>query len=147
MQNAAVTTTGSVYTFVDIPDYRRATFALTDIDVFAPSGTPAMKDSLADLLLAPPTARREFDRRERATAFVRFYEGPDGPPVTVFLTTRIVDDRNRKRYGQDASIASSEFSRTHTAHYLVELPLSDLESGAYLLTIRLDTFRLDKPSE
>lgn len=130
---------GSVYTFVDVPDFSHAAFAMSDIAIFAPAGARGMSDRLEDVLPAPPTARREFSRGETATAFVRFYEGTEAPPASVFLTTRILDARDRKRYGQDTSIASTAFSRGAAADYAVDLPLADLEPGEYLLIIEAKT--------
>lgn len=126
---------GSVYTFVDIPDYPAASFVMGDIGIFAPQGMPAMKENLADILPVPPTARREFGRGEPATAFMRFYQGFGAPPVSVFLKAQILDERNRKRFGQDGSIPSSTFSNGSTADYIVDLPLPELERGEYLLTV------------
>ena len=66
---------------------------------------------------------------------MRFYQGVGAPPVSVFLKTQILDERNRKRFGQDTSIPSSTFSNNATSDYVIDLPLSDLEPGEYLLTI------------
>jgi len=135
VQNLARHQTGSVYTFVDVPDFSGRPFVMSDIGVYAPGTAPATADDLTDVLLAPATARREFDRHDRPTAFLRLYQGLGGPPASVFLKTTIVDARNRQRYGQDATIASSSFTNGGSTDYVINLPFQDLEAGAYLLTV------------
>ena len=134
VHNMATGGTGSVYTFVDVPDYRRTPFALSDIQIYLPSASPAMAGELSDVLLAPVTARRTFDHDQRATAFVRLYQAP-GAPVRVFLSTSIVDDRNRRRYGQEGSIEAARFTTAGATDYVVDLPTGELEPGEYLLTV------------
>jgi VWFA-related protein len=126
--------TGSVYAYVDVPDYARLAYAMSDVAIFVASARTAMSESLADILLAPPTGRREFARDEHATAFLRFYQML-GAPSPVSVSTRIVDEHDRRRYSQSATIAASEFRATHGADYTAGLPIADLESGSYLLTV------------
>lgn len=127
--------TGSVYTFVDIPDYLHETFVMGEVGVYASRMRAAAAEAMNDLLPAPATARRLFGRDETATAFVRFYQGFGGPPASIFLKAQVIDERNRKRYGQEGSIPSSSFSGGATADYMIDLPLQDLERGEYLLSI------------
>jgi VWFA-related protein len=129
--------TGSVYTFVDIPNYAKLAFAVSDVGVYAPAGTPAAGDNLSDVLPAPASARREFARGDRATVFLRLSQSADHPPFQVWITTRLIDEHGRRGFGQETSIASAEFSATRTADYVVDLPLADLASGAYLLTMEM----------
>ena len=127
--------TGSVYTYVDVPDYRKTRFTLGQIEMYLPNVSPAMAGGLSDVLLAPASARRTFEHGERATAFVRLYQASSALPVRVFLSSSIVDERNRKRYGQAASIEASAFAPDGSTDYVVDLPLADLEAGDYLLSI------------
>jgi VWFA-related protein len=139
LHNATRHQTGSVYTYVTVPDYKRLPFTLTDIAVYAPVGTPVMKEGLADVLVAPSTARREFDRHERAAAFLRIYEGASGPPLPVALTARIVDESDRRIFDQQTAFAVADLSANRTADYEVDLPLSELAAGAYLFTVEART--------
>lgn len=128
--------TGSVYTSIDVPDFRKARFAVGDVEIYVPPGSPAMAESLSDVLPAPPTARRVFDRGEHATAFLPVYQA--SPPAPVAISTRIVDEHNRQQYGQETSIDVSSF-KAGRADYTADLPLVDLASGSYLLTIEAKT--------
>ncbi len=127
--------TGSVYAFVTVPDYHKARFTLGDVELFTPSVSPAMVGNLAGVLPAPPTAVRTFTRQDRATAFVRLSQRLGRTPDRVFVSASVIDDRDRKRYGQDVSMEAASFEATGTADYAVDLPLADLEPGAYLLRI------------
>jgi hypothetical protein len=133
--NPARHQTGSVYTFVDVPDFTNMAYAMSDVSVFAPASRPAISANLADVLLAPPTARREFDKGEHATAFLRFYQML-GAPTPVTVSMRIVDAQDRRRFSQDATIDSAAFKSNRSADYVIDLPIADLEPGAYLLTIQ-----------
>lgn len=135
LRNTARHQTGSVFVFVDVPDYRKSGLALTQVALYAPMGRPAMKDSLADVLLAPSTARREFDRRERVSAFLRVYEGASGPLTSVTLSSRIVDESDRRKFEQQAALPAAEFQGARMADYAVDLPLAELGAGSFLLTI------------
>jgi hypothetical protein len=135
LTNAARQQSGSVHAFVDVPTFGSAPLDLSEINVYAPVGVPAMKDSLTDVLPAPPTARRDFERGERATAFLRIYEGLGRPPAPVALSAAIVDEHNRRRFGQDMSLSPEGSNGVRTVDYAIDLPLADLEPGPYLLTI------------
>jgi VWFA-related protein len=129
--------TGSVYTFVDIPNYANLPFAVSDVAVYAPKGPPAAGDNLADVLRAPPSARREFARGDRATVFLRLYQRADRQPVPVSITTRLIDEHDRQRFGLETTIATSDFDATRAADYALDLPLAEAESGSYLLRMDL----------
>jgi VWFA-related protein len=135
LHNTSRRQTGSVYTFVTVPDYKKVSFTLSDIGVYAPIGTTAMHEGLADVLPAPSTARREFDRHERAAAFLRIYEGASGPLVPVALTARIVDESDRRIFDQQTSVAVADFSANRIADYEVDLPLPELAPGSYLFSV------------
>ena len=129
--------TGSVYTFVDIPNFATRPFAVSEVAVYAPMGALTTGGNLVAVLPAPVTARREFARGEPATVFLRLYQGANHELVPVSITTRLIDEHDRKRFGLETSIARSEFDPTRTADYVVDLPLADLESGPYLLTMEM----------
>ena len=126
--------TGSVFTYVDVPDFQNAPFAMGDLALYTPAGARALSADLAGVLLAPPTARRDLDRGDRATAFLRLYQMSEAAPVAVALSARIVDGQDRRRYGQDTVLEHAAF-RDGFADYVVDLPLADLEPGAYLLAV------------
>jgi VWFA-related protein len=125
--------TGSVQLFVDVPAFDRLRFTVSDIGVYAPAGPPAMKDTLADLVPAPPTARRMFERGERVTAFIRLYQRDEGLPHDVAVAVRLVDQHDQEVFAERGGIDATKFWATKMADFVLRLPLTDLDSGPYLL--------------
>jgi hypothetical protein len=88
-----------------------------------------------------PIARRDFDRQEHVTAFISGYHVNGALPAPIEIVSRIIDDRDRKRFEQKASLSAADFDASHRAFYTLELPLAKLEPGPYALMV--DT-RADK---
>lgn len=124
---------GSVHAWVDVPAIRKTPFGWSEIGL-STRARPATKDNVAELVPAPPIARRDFDRTEPVLAFISGYHVSGAVPVPLEIVTRVVDDRNRKRSEQRASL-SAAFDGTPVAFYELDLPISALEPGAYLLTM------------
>jgi VWFA-related protein len=131
-ENVTRGTSGSVYTYVDVPDFARAALSLSGV-VF---GTGASKASslLGDLLPLTPTARREFGVTEHITAFVRVYQGGAAAPA-VMLTVRILNDQNQAVFEQRGPVFDNQTAAPRSADHEVALPLAQLTAGEYLLRI------------
>ncbi len=131
-ENAAHGLRGSVYTYVDVPDFARAPLSLSGIVLGASAAKPG--NVLGDLLPLTPTAQRQFVSSRRITAFVRVYDtaAQEQPPVT--MAARIVNIHNIVRFRQTASLRTGG-SEPRSADYLLDLPLSTLAAGDYLLTV------------
>ena len=131
-ENAAHGLRGSVYTYVDVPDFARAPLSLSGIVIGASAAKPG--NVLGDLLPLTPTAQRQFVSSRRITAFVRVYDtaAQEQPPVT--MAARIVNIHNIVRFRQTASLRTGG-SEPRSADYLLDLPLSTLAAGGYLLTV------------
>jgi hypothetical protein len=131
VEDAAHDLRGSVYTYVDVPDFAGAPLSLSGIVL----GTTATKPSneLGDLLPVTPTAQRQFGRSRQITAFVRVHDSvAQAQPVTV--AARILDVHDVVRFHQTAGLPVGG-SKPRTADYLLELPLSALAAGDYLLAV------------
>jgi hypothetical protein len=134
--DASVNQRGSVYTYVDVPDFAQQPLSLSGIVLGAAAGPlAAPKDAFASLLPLVPTARRTFSSTDRVTAFVRVYEASKKPAMPATLVTRIVDANDNVASNETVTIAAERFDDTHAADHRIELPLSALAKGEYLLTI------------
>jgi VWFA-related protein len=130
-EDAANDLRGSVYTYVDVPDFARAPLSLSGIILGARAAKPG--NVLGDLLPVAPTAQRQFASSRRITAFVRVYAAAqEQPPVTV--AARIVDISNVVRFHETANLRAGG-SAPRSADYLLDLPLPTLAAGDYLLTV------------
>jgi VWFA-related protein len=134
--DASVNQRGSVYTFVDVPDFAQQPLSLSGIVLGAtPGPLSAPEDAFANLLPIVPTARRTFTAADRATVFVRVYEASKKPPLAATLTTRIVDTNDGVVSTETVTIAADRFKDARVADHRIELPLSTLAKGQYLLTV------------
>ena len=125
--------TGSVYTYVEVPDFNTEPITLSGIVLGTRSA--ASIGRFADLFPLEPTARRQFGTAERMTAFVRVYQSAKDPAVVVTVLTRIVDTSNRSVYEASTRLFESDRGAKHSADYSVDLPLASLTTGQYVLTM------------
>jgi len=129
--------TGSVFTDVDVPDFRKDAVSLSGVVLGDPAdpGAEPNDAELGALVPVRPTVRRTFARDERVTAFVRVYQGGTRSPVPVALAVRIVDATDTAVLGATETLAPDRFDASRAAEHRVALPLSRLPAGPYLLTL------------
>lgn len=130
---------GSVFTFVDVPDFLNARFTVSGVSVSAHPAVPAAPQGLfADLMPADPTVRREFARSDEATAFMRMQQAA-AAPADVTVLSRILDGAGRVVLEDTRSFAAAEFTGGRGVDYQLTLPLERLETDDYLLAIQATT--------
>jgi hypothetical protein len=134
--DASVNQRGSVYTYVEVPDFSQQPLSLSGIVVGAAAGPlSAPKDALAGVLPLLPTARRTFVAGDKVTAFLRVYEAAKKPPIPATVVTRIFDANDSVVSNASATIAADRFATARSVDHQIELPLSTLARGEYLLTV------------
>jgi VWFA-related protein len=127
---------GSVYTFVDVPEFTRQPLSLSGIAVAAsPARAAAPPDAFAGLLPIVPTAQRQFGKSDTATAFVRVYQRRKDAGGPVNVTARVIDASDRPVFEDAATLPAERFSSDRAADYRLQLPVERLAAGEYLLTI------------
>jgi VWFA-related protein len=115
----------SVYGFVEVPRFDEDPLTLSGIALAArPAAMSGPKGALDAVLPLVPTARREFSVTDEVTAFLRVYHGQDKPASTT-LVARLVDSGGQ--------IIREERITEATSEYQMDVPVSSLESGEYLL--------------
>jgi VWFA-related protein len=136
LEDASRTRTGSVYTYVDVPNFAKEPLSLSGVVVDArPSVGAAPSVGFADLLPVTPRARRTFARSDEVRVFLRAYQGRTRGLSSVSFSTRIVDDANRPVFQQTTPVRAAEFGADHTADYELDVPVERLRPGEFLLTI------------
>jgi hypothetical protein len=129
-------TAGSVYGYVDVPDFGRQRISLSGV-VLGRRGRAALPaDALADVLPTVPTAERAFASSDRVTGFVRVYQQRASRSVAATLTASVLDASDRALAKQTTSFDAGRFEPARSADYHFDLPLAKLAPGDYLL--RLD---------
>jgi hypothetical protein len=126
---------GSVFTFVDVPNFSRDDLTLTGVAIGTSPATPvAPADLLKDLMPILPTARRTFARAEQVSAFVRVQQGGSrSDPVTI--VGRVVDTAGRVVRDDTRTFVPDRFATSRSADYQLDLRVADLTPGDYLLSI------------
>ena len=79
---------------------------------------------------------REFATANRASAFVRVYQGGKDPLAPVGMTVHIVDGSGATVFETASTLGPEMFQAARAADYRIDLPLTRLERGLHLLTIQ-----------
>ena len=139
---ASLSTSGSLYHEVEVPDFDRERLSLSGIVLTAPMGPPsAPREGLKGLLPVKPTTRRQFSGAEQASAFFRIYQGGKAALTTVALRVRIANERDELVMDRTTDVAAETFDAQRTADINIALPLARLSKGNYLLTVEAGEVR------
>ena len=134
--SVAVGKTGSVYTEVVVPDLAKDPLALSGVVLSATPGVAAApKDAFEALLPIIPTSQREFYRSDRVTAFLRVYQGGKATLAPVALKLSILDEQNATVFDAPQALTADQFKTDRASDARVDLPLTKLARGEYLLMI------------
>ncbi len=133
---------GSVYYDLTVPDFTKAQLSSSGVvlDV-RPPAVSAPTGALTPLLPFDPTARRAFGSGEQVTALLRIYQRGRKDALPVRVTARILDREGSGVWSNAKDVARELFAAAGEADYRVELPVSTLAPGQYLLEIAADDGR------
>jgi hypothetical protein len=127
---------GSVFAYVDVPEFSKDRLTLSGVSItVSPAALGVPADRLDDLTPGTPTGLRTFARTDTATAALRLHQADS--PADVTLLTRIVDTTGRVVFEETQPVVFRvEDSAARVADYQVALPLARLAPGEYLLAIQ-----------
>ena len=132
----ALSTSGSLYYDVDVPDFSQARVSLSGV-VF--SANPAMplgqQEGLKNVIPVVPTTQREFGGQDKASAFVRVYQGGKDPLNDVPLRIQLRNQEDVMVLDRRDTVPASSFGTSRSADINLALPVQRLAPGEYLLTI------------
>ncbi|MDQ3418176.1 MAG: VWA domain-containing protein [Acidobacteriota bacterium] len=129
-------TSGSVYYDVDVPDISKAALSLSPIVLsVSPGPLVAPRDALTGVLPVLPTTRRTFSAGDAPAAFVRVYQGGKSDIGPITLRLLLQDQAGRPVMERSQDLPAATFRSARSADVRVELPVAQLASGPYLLTI------------
>lgn len=131
--------TGSVYSDVVVPDFRKAPLTVSGVLMqMEPGVTSLPRDGLPGVAPFRPTATRDFDRDQEAVVFFRLYQNGEGPLADVPISVRIVNDRDEEFASATGTVAAARFQPdTRAAEHQFRLPIVALTPGRYLLRFDL----------
>jgi VWFA-related protein len=133
----SLTTSGSLYYDVDIPDFSEAPLSLSGLVMTSsPARQIAPADALKNVIPVVPTSQRVFPQGTQASAFVRVYQGGKKPMTDVpfWIELRNQDDHVVLERRDDVR-ADAFGAGTRAADINVALPIPRLARGSYLLTV------------
>lgn len=132
----SLSTSGSLYYDVDVPDFSAAPVSLTGLLLGAtPGPIVASNGALKAILPIVPTVRRAFAASDHVFAFTRLYQGGKTPLATVALRVQVRNEDGMLVMDRRQDIAADRFTSARSADIRIELPVARLPAGAYLLTV------------
>jgi hypothetical protein len=127
---------GSVYGYLDVPDFAREALSLSGLTIgTTPPRIAGNAEAAAGVLPFAPTTRRTFGTSDSVQGFVRVYQGGSAPlaPATIVTTIRTATDE--MVFNRSQPVGSDEFGADRALDYRFELPMARLKPGPHLLTI------------
>ena len=127
--------TGSVHTFVEVPDFNSQPMSLSGLVLFdrnAPTATPA--EALGGLLDKAPTTQREFTQSDDVTAFARVYQKAGTQRAAVTLLFRVLDRALKEVTAARLALMPDQLT-VSGADGRFKLPLDTLPPGPYVLRL------------
>lgn len=131
---------GSVFVDVDVPDFSRERVAVAPLVLStspAPPAAPA--DAFATLLPVIPTSHRTFGAADTVSILARITQGGKNPLESLAIEASVVDTTNRRIFGRTETITPDGRTGLRSADYSFGLPMSTLNVGDYLLTVKATT--------
>jgi VWFA-related protein len=130
--------TGSVHTFVDVPDFARERLSMSGVLLHvAPEDPSAPPEEIDGVLPFAPTARRAFTRTDTVSAFVQVSQGTSRKDalVPVAMAMHIIDVQDRVVREQSSTLGPEAFASNRTANAKLAIPIAGLAPGQYLFKL------------
>ena len=126
---------GSVYTFVDVPDFASEPLTVAGpmlFDTRAPTATP--REALGGLPDTAPTTRRDFTMADDVSVRVRVYQRRQDRHLPVSVVFRVLQGA-REVTATESKLEGDQFAGAGAAHATYTLPLGLLDPGTYILHV------------
>ena len=129
--SASAATSGSVYGYVDVPEFSREPLSMSGLVLGTTPTTPAGNTAaISDLLPFAPTTRRAFTTSDAVTAFVRVYAS--SAPAEIATVVRVIDANDMVVFEEPRKVTSESIAG---ADVPATLPIDRLRPGRFLLTV------------
>jgi VWFA-related protein len=132
--------TGSVFWDVDVPDFSKGSFTMSDIVLTSSraGAAPTITDTktLRTVLPGPPTAHRTFTLEDTVAVYAEIYDNQAATPHTVDLSVTVRTDDGTQVFKSEEQRESKEMGAGRGGFgYLVRVPMQDLVPGRFVLTV------------
>jgi hypothetical protein len=127
---------GSVYGYLDVPDFARDALSLSSVTIgTTPPRIAGNAEAAAGVLPFAPTTRRTFAATDHITSFFRAYQGGSQAPAPVTLALRVIDAADQAVLEERRTIDAAAFAQARSADIRWEVPLARLGPGSYLYAV------------
>lgn len=131
---------GSVLYDLDIPDFNKAPLSMSGVVLTSARGalTPTARpdEPLRQVLPGPPVATRAFAPGDDLALFAEIYDNEASKLHKVDITTRVTTDEGKVITQTDEVRDSTDIQGPRGGYgYATRIPLTDLPSGLYVLTV------------
>jgi VWFA-related protein len=131
--------TGSVISDLEVPDFKKAAFAMSGLLVTSRSSdvlTAYADEQLKDVLPAPPIASRTFPQDDEIAAFAEIYDD-NVRPHQVDIVTTVRSAAGAVVFEETEARESSELQSAQDGIYrhVARIPLTAFEPGPYVLSL------------
>jgi len=127
--------TGSVYADLTVPDFAKARLSASGVTLSAAGRSAVPPGALANVLSMVPTTQRTFRASDTVRAYLELYQGGNAGAQDVGLRIQIVDTADAVVFSHEQRLVASSFTgRPGTVPVAMDVPLSNLPPGQYLLT-------------
>ena len=129
-----------VYDF-EAPDFSKGPISMSGLVLSSVASsrmqTASPAGDLKDVLPAPPSASREFQREDTMSVFAEVYDNLGPTPHRVVITTTVLSDEGKTVFTTSDERRSDELkdSKGGGYGYLSKIPLSALAPGRYVLRV------------
>lgn len=128
----------SVFSYITVPSFATLPLSLSNLIIAAAPGANVVPSGVLEPVLpVAPSTSRTFSRTEPAVAFLRIYQGTgrDAEIQPVSVRARVIDTTDRAVVDSALVFQPREFASNRTADCRINLPLSRLSPGEYLLHV------------
>ena len=132
--------TGSVFWDVDVPDFSRGSFSMSDIVLTSSraGAAPTITDTktLRTVLPGPPTAHRTFTLEDTVAVYAEIYDSQAATPHSVDLSVTVRTDDGTQVFKSEETRESKDLAGARGGFgYLVRIPMQDLVPGRFVLAV------------
>ena len=132
----SLSTGGSLYYDVDVPDVSSAPVALSGLILSVePGPIAAPPDAFKAVLPVRPSSQRTFATTDRVTVFSRVHQGGKTPTAPMRLRLTVRNSSNVQVAERIEEIDAAQFNTARFADVVLDVPIARLLPGAYLLTV------------
>lgn len=136
----SLSTSGSLYYDIDVPDFRSRAVSLSPLMLVAAPALPvAPRDAFKGISAVVPTTRRVFAAGDRVSAVIRTYQGATRGLTAVPLQVHLVNDKGITVMNSRQDLGVQQFTSGRFADVAIDVPVSRLPAGEYLLTVEAGT--------